>query len=144
MDSNLLQIAVDLLPIPLALDNGFPVEPLAPVCPNFLQVGTNVTEFFTDPEFFPGVPFAWAFYIWNNVTTNITDASGNLVEFIPGEHVTVTILLSDDGVDATVIYNSTVQGLIEIDLSGGSLCLVRVIPILLGTFLQADLSSSDK
>jgi len=119
-------VAVDLFPVPFGPFGEIPA-PLPPICPDFLQVGVNVTEFFTEPEIVDtGNPFAWAFYTWNNVTTNITDASGNLIEFVPGETVTVTLLLGEDGTSATVFYNSTVQGLIEFTLTGGSLCLGSV------------------
>lgn len=121
-------MAVDLFPIPFGPFGQTP-DPLPPVCPDFLQVGVNVTEFYPMPESAddnPSSSFAWAFYIWNNIRTNITDASRNLVEFVPGETVTITILLNEDGVNATVLYNSTVHGLIQLDLAGGSLCLDSV------------------
>lgn len=73
-----------------------------------------------------GILDAFAFFTWNNVTTNITDASGTPITFVPGETVTVTLLVSEDGTNATVLYDSTVHGLIQIPLSEGSLCLTSV------------------
>lgn len=103
--------------------------PFPATCPDFLQVGVNVTQNFLtddDAENSVGVTEAFAFFTWNNVTTNITDANGDLVTFVPGETVNITLLLNEDGTSATVLYESTIHGLIEFSLTGGSLCLESV------------------
>lgn len=64
--------------------------------------------------------------MWNNITTEITDANGNVVEFLDGDTVTVTVLMSDDGENAVVTFNSSTSGLTDLSLDGGSLCLKDV------------------
>lgn len=108
-------MSFDLFPTPFAVDGFPPPLPLPPLCPNFPQVGINATKLFPNSGE-DGTAKAFAFYIWNNITANITDTSGNLVQFVPGETVAVTINASADG--ASFIYNSTVQGVIEVDLEG--------------------------
>jgi len=96
----------------------FPPLPLPPACPNFLQVGMNVTQFqsvgYDFPELAPVI--ACGFYTWNNITTKIKGAEGVLVSTGPLETIVVTLTATATGAD--VIYNSTAHGLFEFSLEG--------------------------
>lgn len=83
-----------------------------------------VASLFSNPKNFTVT--SSAFYVWNNITTTITDVNGDAVQWLPGDNVTVTISASDDGQDVDVVFNSTGSGVIDIALTGGSLCLKDV------------------
>lgn len=97
-------------------------------CADFIQVGTNITLDSAENEGLAGTHGGFGFYVWNGVTNQITDANGEVVQFLDGDTVTATIEVSEIvGVtDATVTFNSTSSGVIEIALTGGSLCMLDV------------------
>lgn len=102
-------IAIDLLPN---------------TCADFLQVETNITLDSLYPS--TGTEGGFGFYIWNNITTPITDDNGDVVQFLSGDSVIATISVTDNGQGAAVTFNSTSSGPIEISLDGGALCFQDV------------------